>query len=146
MKLISHRGNVDGKNILLENSESYIVRAITLGYDVEIDVWVNSNIIYLGHDSPQYRSSLTFILKYREKLWCHAKNFEALTLLLKNDLHCFFHNTDDYTITSKGFIWAYTGKHISNDHPCISVMPENNENKYSSGIYGICSDVISHYS
>ena len=39
MYLISHRGNVNGKNPDRENSPLYIKAALTLGYDVEVDVW-----------------------------------------------------------------------------------------------------------
>ena len=39
MKLIAHRGNVNGPNPDKENHTDYINEAIILGYDVEIDVW-----------------------------------------------------------------------------------------------------------
>jgi len=38
MKLISHRGNLFGPNPTNENNPDYILNAIELGYDVEIDV------------------------------------------------------------------------------------------------------------
>ena len=53
MILISHRGNINGKNESLENSKSYIKRALDLGYDVEVDVWFNNKTFYLGHDEPK---------------------------------------------------------------------------------------------
>jgi hypothetical protein len=31
-----------------------ILKAIKLGYDVEIDIWVIDGAFYLGHDEPQY--------------------------------------------------------------------------------------------
>ena len=38
MILISHRGNISGKNVSLENNPNYIKDAIYLGYNVEVDV------------------------------------------------------------------------------------------------------------
>ena len=43
MKYISHRGNINGKDLMLENSPKYIDRALKLGYDVEIDIRVVYN-------------------------------------------------------------------------------------------------------
>jgi len=54
MILISHRGNIDGKIENLENSPVYIDQSLSLGYDVEIDVWVVEGVLFLGHDKPQY--------------------------------------------------------------------------------------------
>ena len=39
MKLIAHRGNIDGPNPERENSPEYIEEALKAGYDVEVDVW-----------------------------------------------------------------------------------------------------------
>ena len=54
MKLIAHRGNLNGRNLQLENSPANIMEAIWKGYDVEIDVWHVKNEFYLGHDEPLY--------------------------------------------------------------------------------------------
>jgi glycerophosphoryl diester phosphodiesterase len=54
MKLIAHRGNINGPNPLRENSIDYIEEAISEGFDVEIDLRVEDNQCYLGHDDPQY--------------------------------------------------------------------------------------------
>jgi hypothetical protein len=53
MIYISHRGNVDGKKPHLENKPEYIDEAISLGYDVEIDVWCIDGGLMLGHDEPK---------------------------------------------------------------------------------------------
>ena len=39
MKIISHRGNLNGPNSVSENSILAISRALGQGFDVEIDVW-----------------------------------------------------------------------------------------------------------
>ena len=50
MKLISHRGNIEGKENTNENHPHYIKRAMDHGYDVEIDVWFD-NGWYLGQNT-----------------------------------------------------------------------------------------------
>ena len=42
MKLIAHRGNIDGAKPLDENNPEYIDTAISKGYDVEVDVYYDS--------------------------------------------------------------------------------------------------------
>tara|TARA_R110001606_G_C15271070_1_gene639483 strand:+ start:383 stop:805 length:423 start_codon:yes stop_codon:yes gene_type:complete len=139
MILISHRGNIDGKNIELENKPTYINDALKKGYDVEIDVWYK-NGFYLGHDNPQYSVKPSFLLQ--DKIWCHAKNIEAIIEMKKYPIHCFWHQEDDITLTSKGYVWVYPGKQpIENS---IAVMPELYNDNISKCI-GICSDNIKKY-
>jgi len=54
MIYIAHRGNTNGKFESYENEPNYIDMAIKKGFDVEIDIWCIDNLIYLGHDKPQY--------------------------------------------------------------------------------------------
>ena len=54
MKLISHRGNLNGPNKEHENHPDYIWEALQAGYEVEIDVWWVDGKFKLGHDEPQY--------------------------------------------------------------------------------------------
>ena len=105
MILIAHRGNLLGPKPSLENHPSYIMKAILSGYDVEIDVWWVKDNFYLGHDSPDYKIDKNFLSN--RHLWCHAKNFAALGKLEDIGSHYFWHEEDDYTITSNGFIWTY---------------------------------------
>lgn len=143
--LIAHRGNVNGPNSQRENEPAYIMEAIEQGFDVEIDVWVINNKIYLGHDAPQYETTLDFLCNPR--FWCHAKNHAALTLLIqhKDKIHCFSHNTDDYVLTSHAIIWAYSGKPINPDTICV--MPENGSysNAELMSCLGICSDFVASF-
>ena len=143
MIFISHRGNVNGINSERENDPKYILEAINKGYECEIDVWFINDRLYLGHDGPQYEIDLKFL--QNNKLWCHAKNLSALEYMLLNDVHCFWHQSDDYTITSKGVIWSYPGKELSKNSICV--MPEDNEVAHHEKTVctGICSDFIEKY-
>ena len=61
MRLISHRGNIDGPNLNNENDPENILKVLNLGYDVEIDVWFIDNEFYLGHDYPKYIVNKSFL-------------------------------------------------------------------------------------
>ena len=79
----------------------------------------------------------------RNVIWCHAKNIQALKFLLDNKFHVFFHDKDDYTLTSKGYVWAYPGKNLVEGAICV--MPEMAEDplyleKNKDIIYAVCSD------
>lgn len=136
MKIISHRGNLNGKNLSTENSIPAINAALYHGFDVEIDVWYKNNNWFLGHDKPQYPVKESFL--QNNKLWCHAKNLCALNLMLKNKkIHCFWHQSDDFTLTSKGFIWTYPNKDTK-DKSIIVLM--HRANKIPKKCFGICTD------
>tara|TARA_B100001057_G_C22531816_1_gene826062 strand:- start:288 stop:713 length:426 start_codon:yes stop_codon:yes gene_type:complete len=140
MILISHRGNLDGKRKEFENHPNYIQEAKKKGFDVEIDVWFKDKNFYLGHDKPQYKIDQNFLED--KKFWCHAKSPEALYELSKINCHYFWHNTDDYTITNKGYIWIYPNKPLLKNGICV--LPETAE--YSNlNCSGICSDFILNY-
>ena len=103
MKLISHRGNINGKQPNKENAPFYINNALKLGYNVEIDIWWYNNSFYLGHDIPTYKIGVKYLHDYR--LWCHAKNLEAIVEMSKHPtIHYFWHQSDDYTLTSESLI------------------------------------------
>jgi len=142
MKLISHRGNIDGPNLARENSPYYIMEAIAMGYEVEIDMWWIDERLYLGHDKPQYEVSDEWLEDKIDKLWVHCKNTELLNWIRSTELHYFWHENDTVTLTSKNYIWAYPGKQpIKNS---IAVMPELNNDNLTSCL-GICSDYINTY-
>ena len=143
--LISHRGNINGKIPEKENSPEYVFNALQQGYHCEIDVWYSSkNGWWLGHDSPQYSIDYSF-LESSHRFWIHAKNIEALCELNKNQMHVFWHQEDDYTLTSEGYIWAYPGKNVPAGNQSIAVLPEIYPKLDLKDFKGICSDYIERY-
>lgn len=145
MILISHRGNISGRNVENENQPSYIEKAIELGYDVEVDIWFKNDKLYLGHDEPQYNISIDWLLKWKNKLWIHCKDLSSLIRLNQNfeELNYFFHDTDLATLTSKKIVWAFPGNQPLKNS--IAVLPEIFNDDLSECI-GICSDQIQKYS
>ena len=144
MLLISHRGNIEGRVPELENSPNYVSQAISLGYDVEVDLWVDNNLLYLGHDEPQYLVGDLWIAGFFYSLWIHCKNPEAITYMQENhpEANYFWHEKDTLTLTSKNYLWTYPGKQpVKNS---IAVMPELYGDDISECL-GLCSDYVKKY-
>jgi len=139
MKLIAHRGNTSGATSRLENSPAYIMSALAKGYDVEIDVWWDEEEGYmLGHDYPAYPITEAFLRT--PGFWCHAKNHVGLTRMLKDGtINCFWHQDDDFTLTSHGFIWAFPGINEKLDKNTVAVALDVPHERYNSCI-AICTD------
>lgn len=139
MFYIAHRGLFEGPDPSKENHPDQIQEALHLGFHCEVDVRYITGKWMLGHDEPQYEVPLTFL--QNPLLWVHCKNVLALE-------HCpninkFWHDTDDYTLTHSGYIWAYPGKALTSKSICV--MPEWKlpPGDIPEGNYaGVCSDYI----
>lgn len=112
MKIICHRARLNGESEL-DNSPEQIQKCIQLGYDVEIDLWANGTFeeknfkLFLGHDYPKYEIDRKFLDLYSNKLWIHCKDQESLQYCINSGWNYFWHEEDDFTLTSKGYIWTY---------------------------------------
>lgn len=144
MLKIAHRGNVCGKNVKLENNPEYLLSASNLGYDVEFDVRLINKRWFLGHDSPDFEIDISFLNYFIENGWIHAKNGDAYFELLKEDkFNVFWHNTDDYVLTSKKFIWTYPNKLLYPNSICV--LPELGYCGDIEKCHGICSDDFTEF-
>ncbi len=139
MILVSHRGNISGPNPENENRPDYITEALSRGFDVEVDIWGDKEL-WLGHDKPQYKCSVSFLINNYQKLWIHCKNLMAIDTLSEfKVLNYFWHQNDDHTLTSKNFIWTYPGKHVCNK----SILVVDDAREYAGPIcFGLCSDYL----
>lgn len=151
MLVISHRGNLSGPNAEVENLPSQIDRCIS-GYtmNVEVDLWrTYGGQLYLGHDEPTYEVNIGWLYMRCNFLWIHCKNSEALVFLqnhpYSNNFNFFWHESDDYTITSRGYLWAYPGKDISKPARAVAVLPEINSGANLQNFYGVCTDFPEDY-
>ena len=141
MILISHRGNINGKIPGKENNPEYIDRAISLGYEVEIDIWCIEGVLLLGHDEPQYGITQQWLNRRSQSLWIHCKTVEAMEWFNTiGGFNYFWHEEDTVTLTSKGFIWSVYP--IPNG---VLVMPESTQSIPIDTTEGICSDFIGEY-
>jgi hypothetical protein len=143
MKLIAHRGLINGPNKERENHPDQIKQALQKGYDCEIDIrWID-NVWYLGHDNPDHPVPYEFL--EHPGLWIHAKNLDALYVLgADTKLNFFWHQEDDHTLTSQGYIWTYPGKGLTENS--VMVMPEWEDatltNAREADCYAVCSDFV----
>jgi hypothetical protein len=146
--LIAHRGLMDGPDKNKENHPDQIISAISQGYNCEIDLWCKNCSsgpkYFLGHDEPTYEIEEPFLMD--QHLWIHAKNLDALYMLTSHlsNLNYFWHQEDNFTLTSKGYIWTYPSQPLTTRS--IQVMPEWNDPKFENLDcripYGICSDYV----
>lgn len=139
MKIIAHRGNTDGPSSK-ENSVAQIEKCITLGFDVEIDLWCVGEALYLGHDAPRHKTSLDFLLSHGDMLYVHAKNLPALRKLIGSGLNYFWHQNDAFTLTSHCDIWTYPNQEVT-DESIIVCESKDDLLRYCDTIaYGVCTD------
>jgi hypothetical protein len=143
MILISHRGNITGRIPEAENRPAYIQDTIVLGYDVEIDVRMKEGQLYLGHDHPQYRVELDWLLERKDSLWIHTKDFESLNLLIDTGLRVFFHEQERQTIINNtNLIWSHDLGSVSNKSiiPLLDLESIEEYGYLTQDVYGVCSD------
>lgn len=153
MILISHRGNISGRNPERENTISYIQEAINQDFFVEIDVSFSfeKNKLMLRHDHDGRGSDIDwdFISKNRDKLLIHCKDISGLRFIKDSEYNYFYHGEDDFCLSSKQWIIAHSrmGVDYINKKDIILMLPEKHglSKDAVKECAGICSDIISFY-
>jgi hypothetical protein len=131
-KLIAHRANLEGPSEKENELNSIMNCLLNYNYDIEIDVYFIEGLLHIGHDLPAKFLINTgeFISKfysYKDRLWIHCKNIEAMSLFSKWDTHLdvkfnfFGHSNDEFVLTSFGYIFTRPDVLHKN---AIVVMPE----------------------
>ena len=143
MKLIAHKGNINGPNPAIENNPEQIDVCITAGYDVEIDLWwdAEERKLWLGHSERQYEITWWWLAGRSNHLWIHCKDFPTLHEFTTNTsgYNYFWHQGDDYTLTSKRHIWSSPGKPYNEN---TVIVEEDPLALHDYNCYGICSDYV----
>lgn len=141
LKLIAHRGNIDGPNSKLENKLDYIDNAIDLGYEALVDIWSYNGKMYLGNHTGSNRVPIDCLMNRSTKLWIHCGNHEAFQILFRyQSLNIFWHQTDDFALTTKGYTWCYPG--IGPLDRSVAFMPEFDSPNLDK-FHALCSDEVS---
>lgn len=154
--IISHRGNFYGPDEEIENHPVHVNRLIfEHSMNVEVDLWIINDNYWLGHDEPQYRIDFEWLRMRRNFLWIHCKNHEALIKMRKiknNPLNFFWHESDDFTITSKGVLWCNVGivdEIYKTSSLAVAVLPENIDRQqpliWPRGFTFICTDYPEYF-
>ena len=140
MRVISHRGNINGPNPSSENDPGYLLEAISLGYYVEIDVWKEGSSFCLGHDAPSYEVEKFFL--FNDMIYAHCKNKAAFEeLSCHSQLNCFFHDADALCMTTKGEM-IYHGETAIPSSPARpkSIAVKLDDPLSVNGYYGVITD------
>ena len=142
MRLIAHRGLLHGPNHTKENRSITVMAALEREFEVEVDVWYVDGKWWLGHNHPLEEVPLGFL--ENPAIWVHCKNTEALRNATSG-MHHFWHERDNYTINSQGFIWVYPGCGLPVPRPTVAVVTGKHDGELLSamaqiGVAGICTD------
>ena len=144
IKYIAHRGNISGKQPTFENKDEYLKHAYyECGHDIELDICMHRGILYYGHDDCQEPADTNFIQS--PGVFCHAKDFDALTELLNMRTNCFWHQQDSVTLTSQNYIWCFPGNYIMNKKAIWIDLEGMNiplPDQVPNSIYGYCGDKL----
>ncbi len=153
MRYISHRGNLTGANKNDENTIPYIAAAVEKGFEVEIDLWRVKNRWFLGHDNPEIEIDDNYLIAHRFLFWIHCKNREALSgvrnlSVYDAPLHYFWHQEDQYAMTSNGWVISYPGRDACLPR-AVCMCPEQfllqdqiSQYLIDQGFHAVCSDYI----
>jgi len=152
-EIISHRGNLDGKDPTRENTIEAITGAMALGYSVEFDVRMHGDTFWFGHDYPQRLidlGRLTDLIKsYGGTLYAHCKTIETLQHFVNQhkqgeQIVPFFHDNDECVLLRTNKIWVHPKMHDLADYypnDTILVCPEWFDAFWmNTGFAGICTD------
>jgi 3-deoxy-D-manno-octulosonate 8-phosphate phosphatase (KDO 8-P phosphatase) len=116
MRLIAHRGNYNGPDPERENTVAYLEAALKAGFDVELDVFCENGVLYLGHDRKVKRGSQPVIemgqrvmgwIEFNRvpsiewlrdsRKWVHCKDQASYDILsVYQDCQCFMHDTEPH--------------------------------------------------
>lgn len=144
MKIISHRGNINGPVPEKENRPSYIDCALQLGLDVEIDVRFFDGKFWLGHDTADYVVNELWLLKRFKKIWLHCKDVtSAYKLEEYQDARYFCHTADTCVLTSTKHLWVHDLSLPLTEKCIIPLIDRVDVENYNGNIvHGICTDYV----
>ena len=142
MKLIAHKGNINGPDPSKENTPEQIEHCVKNGYDVEIDIWYDEDgKLWLGHDKPKHEITWWWLAGLQPFLWIHCKDFKTLTEFVDNTsgYNEGGQRGEDDTLTSKRYIWSSPGKTYSEN---TVIVEEDPLALHDYNCYGSCSDYV----
>lgn len=155
MKIIAHRGLLDGPDKNIENTLEQFNEALSEGFDIEVDV----HVAYIEYNYDANGNSIknsTPKVKFRighdatanlwvdddcfnnlasqfpdQMIWLHCKDVETLDYFINNmadrmpNVTCFFHQSDDVTLTEGSLLWTFPTTKFLGPWS-ICVLPEQN--------------------
>lgn len=140
VKVLAHRGNLSGPHPDKENHPGYLDKAISKGFDVEVDIRYVDGKWWLGHDVAQYDVTETWLRSRADRLWLHCKDEASAQELAKmgDTFHFFRHEDEPYALTSKGYTW--TARANQRGLHTIMVDLEGKGTYSNDTVMGVCTD------
>ena len=139
-RLIAHRGNVCGVQAERENTLGYLKEALAAGFEVEVDVRIDSGQLWLGHDAPTQAVELGFLMDAR--VWTHCKTVATYLELGKHkDVNAFFQDHDEIAPTTRGFLWHHSRSRTFGDRSIATWLTlDASRGLEQVELAGICTD------
>jgi hypothetical protein len=102
--IISHLGNIDGREPEQENTLAYIKKALAAGWHVCVDVLYRNGAFVLP--SPRGFQPIPPALLSNQRVWARTFDAETIDGLCTVKAHCVIATNAPITLTSEQFIWT----------------------------------------
>ena len=104
---------------------------------------------YFSENNSEFLEETGYQCENLKYLLLHCKNLDALYELMRRPFKYvyFWHQEDDFTLTSNDVIWTYPGKHLTNKS--VAVVPERCESYWKHvktlDLVGVCTDYVEKF-
>lgn len=141
--IISHLGNINGRNPAEENKRPYIEKALAAGWHVCVDVVFHCGNFILPFDGGFHHMPPAMLSKQR--VWCRAYDPATLDALCNVGAHSFMDAANTAVLTSAQFIWTPPGIELS--PRSIACFPEDATPDWLDNYEpaGLCSNAPARY-
>jgi hypothetical protein len=136
--VISHLGNISGRNPERENTLSYIREALDAGWHVCVRVRYANDAFMLPHASGWSIAPPAMLSKQR--IWCYTDDAESMDALCGINAHAFFLTENMPTLTTAQFVWTLPPHRLATRS--IAAFPELTDAAWleSAEPAGVCSN------
>jgi hypothetical protein len=141
--IISHLGNIAGRQPEQENSLVYLKAALTAGWHVMAEVTFQNGAFFLPTAKGAVYAPPSFFSGQR--VWCRATDPTTLDALCNVGAHCFSGGFGPYVLTSHQFFWTLPDNQLVDRS--IAVYPELGSPDWLNAAEpaGICSNEPAAY-
>jgi len=102
--IISHLGNINGRQEDKENTLPYVQKALKAGWHVCVDIVFHQGSFLMPFKGGFHLAPPAMLSKQR--VWCRAHDAETVDALCNINAHCFLNSESFMSLTSAQFIWT----------------------------------------
>jgi len=118
--IISHLGNIDGRQPDRENTLPYVKAALAAGWHVCVDVWYTNGSFVLPSSRGAFPLPPALLSNCR--VWARSYDPETIDALCTLKAHCVIATESPITLTSEQFLWTLPPTPLA--PRSIAVFPE----------------------